>query len=388
MTRNFGLEAAIGAGFRYASKPWSVQLDADLQFPPSQIHALVARAMRGDCDVVFGIRRQRRDSLPRRAASRVQHLIARRVLGIEIPDGASSFRVVRTSVARKIAALRLGTPYFIAAVPAVGARYASVGIAHAARRDGSSRFPLRRLVSHALDLFFGFSLRPFALLPWAAAGAALLTVLAASFGWTSPVALLAVQALGLAGLAVLGRYVMGLVRHASPLRYLVREANVAIAAGGPPLRETTTPSVHATTRHRQAMRTLLVLGAGEGQLPDLPRGAAPRRSHDRRRPEPQAFAAPEADEFLCVSTRDAAGVHRAVGERSIAGVTSPASDASALSVRALALAYGTPFCVSWAAARASVDKVAFRRVVDRLDLPRYGWVSGATLPRSRRGRGR
>jgi glycosyltransferase involved in cell wall biosynthesis len=228
-TRNFGLEAAIGAGFRYASKPWSVQLDADLQFPPSQIHALVARAKRGDCDVVFGIRRERQDSLLRRAASRAQHVIARRVLGIEIPDGASSFRVVRTSVARRIAALRLGTPYFIAAVPAVGARYASVEIAHAARHDGSSRFGLRRLVSHALDLFFGFSLRPFALLPWAAAIAALLTTLAAVAGWAGPVAILTAQALGLAGLAVLGRYVMGLVRQAAPIRYLVREANIAIA---------------------------------------------------------------------------------------------------------------------------------------------------------------
>jgi len=228
LTRNFGLEAAIAAGFRYASKPWCVQLDADLQFPPSQVHALVARAAQGDCDVVFGIRRERRDSLLRRATSRTQHWVARRVLGIEIPDGASSFRVVRTSVARRIAALRLGTPYFIAAVPAVGARYACVEIEHAARLDGSSRFGMRRLVSHALDLFFGFSLRPFALLPAVAGIAALLTLLAAAAGWSGPVATLAAQALGLAGLAVLGRYVMGLVRQAAPIRYLVREANVAI----------------------------------------------------------------------------------------------------------------------------------------------------------------
>jgi polyisoprenyl-phosphate glycosyltransferase len=229
-TRNFGLEAAIAAGFRYASKRWIVQLDADLQFPPSELPALLARALEGDCDVVFGIRRERRDSLLRRAASRAQHWIARRLLGIEIPDGASSFRVVRTSVARKIAGLRLGTPYFIAAVPAVGARYATVEVGHAPRQDGASRFRLGRLVSHALDLFFGFSLRPFVLLAASAAVAALLTVAVAATGAAvAPVAVLAVQTLGLTALAVLGRYVMGLVRQASPIRYLVRESNIAIA---------------------------------------------------------------------------------------------------------------------------------------------------------------
>ena len=147
-----------------------------------------------------------------------------------ITDGASSFRVVRTSVARKIATLRLGTPYFIAAVPAVGARYASVDVDHAPRHDGSSRFALSRLVSHALDLFFGFSMRPFVLLSASTAIAAVLVVLVSATGVPSPrVAVLAVQTLALAGLAVLGRYVMGLVRQVGPIRYLVRESNLAIA---------------------------------------------------------------------------------------------------------------------------------------------------------------
>src|SRR4029434_2342800 len=42
-TRNFGLEAAFAAGFKYASKDkdWVVQLDADLQSPPSEVHKLM-----------------------------------------------------------------------------------------------------------------------------------------------------------------------------------------------------------------------------------------------------------------------------------------------------------------------------------------------------------
>ncbi|MFN2468239.1 MAG: glycosyltransferase family 2 protein [Gaiellaceae bacterium] len=234
-TRNFGLEAAFGAGFRYASKPWIVQLDADLQSPPSEVHRLLARALEGDVDVVFGIRRDRRDSWFRCAASWLQHWLARRVLGLQIPPGASTFRVVRTSVAKKISGLRLGTPYFLAAVPMTGARHATVDTEHVPRRHGRSRFRLVKLASHAVDLFFGFSLRPFALLPAFAALAGLPAVVVplvtsggAATARAALAAVLAVQVLSLTALALLGRYVMGLVRQAHPLRYLVRESNLEI----------------------------------------------------------------------------------------------------------------------------------------------------------------
>jgi polyisoprenyl-phosphate glycosyltransferase len=228
-TRNFGLEAAFGAGFRYAGKPWILQIDADLQSPPRELHRLLARAVEGGYDVVFGIRRDRKDPWARRVASRVQHWIARRLLGIEVPAGASTFRVIRASVAKKISGLRLGTPYFLGSVPMVGARYTTLETEHAPRRNGRTRFRLGRLITHALDLFFGFSLRPFVLLSAFAALAGLITVVVAAAGGTATPALLATQTLSLAGLALLGRYVMRLVRQAHPVRYLVRESNLDIA---------------------------------------------------------------------------------------------------------------------------------------------------------------
>ncbi len=54
-TRNFGLEAAFSAGFTYASKPWTVQFDADLQSPPEELHRLIDKALEG-YDAVFAIR--------------------------------------------------------------------------------------------------------------------------------------------------------------------------------------------------------------------------------------------------------------------------------------------------------------------------------------------
>ena len=121
------------------------------------------------------------------------------------------------------------------------------------------------------------------------------------------------------------------------------------------------------------MKTLLVLGASEGQLPVY---RAARRLGLRTigvDQNPAAVAAGAADKFYCVSTRDVTGIRRAIGRSPIQGVISPASDASALGVRDLCCTYSTPFCVSRRAALASLDKAFFRTILDCLP-------AGAVLP--------
>jgi hypothetical protein len=158
-TRNFGFEAAFSAGYRYAHQPWILHLDADLQFPPSTAHSMVAQARLG-YDAVFGVRTQRHDPWHRRLASRTHDLISRRLLRIEMPMHATSFRLVRTSLARTIVDLDLGTPYFLATVPRMTRRWTTVPTGHQARAHGQSKVTFGGLARHALGLFLGFSARP------------------------------------------------------------------------------------------------------------------------------------------------------------------------------------------------------------------------------------
>jgi len=230
--RNFGLEAAFSAGFRYASRPWVAQLDADLQSPPAEVPRLLAAAAQG-YDVVYGIRRHRDDPALRRLGSTVQQWLARRLFGIALVPGASAFRVVRADVARRAVALRLATPYFIATLPLLGARATTVDVSHARRTAGGSRWRPWRLVSHSFELFFGFSLRP---LVWLYAAAVVMTavlLVAALTGRTVGAAaplLLAGQALLLAAVAVVAAYLHRLVRgSARPALFYVREANIPVA---------------------------------------------------------------------------------------------------------------------------------------------------------------
>jgi glycosyltransferase involved in cell wall biosynthesis len=234
--RNFGLAAAVTAGFRYAAKPWAVQLDADLQVPPGETWALLAEAERG-YDFVFGVRRHRQDSRLRRAGATATLWFARRVLGIEVPAGASSFRVARTAVARTVVNLPWVNAHVIAKAPQVGARYTCVPVDHLPRTHGRSRFRLGKLGADAFDLFFGFSWRPLNVVYLAAAltvaGAFVLAVLGLlGLAGVAAVAIggLLAAATGVAAVGVVGRYLHRRLLDTRPRRlYYVRKANIPVA---------------------------------------------------------------------------------------------------------------------------------------------------------------
>ncbi len=232
-TRNFGLEAAFGAGFRYATKPWIVQFDADLQSPPHELPKLIAVAEQGH-DVVFAMRSRRKDPSWRRFGSLAQHWVARHVFAIEMPWRGSIFRVIRTSVAQKIVALNLGTPYFLATVPLVGARYASVATEHHPRQAGIAKWNLQQLVRHSMELYTAFSYRLLAMVQLSALFAIAALVAGVVGVLVSadvvPGLVLFMVALLAVDMAIVSRYLMRVLRAQSrgPAAYLIRETDIDI----------------------------------------------------------------------------------------------------------------------------------------------------------------
>lgn len=232
-TRNFGVEPAFSAGYRYARNDWILHLDADLQFPPAEGRRLIETARTG-YDAVFGIRVDRKDRWSRRVSSAVHDLIARKLLGIELPPGSTTFRLVRASLARRIVDLRLGTPYFLATVPRLTSAWTTVPTAHRPRRRGTPKVSWRGLARHSVELFVSYSDRTIA----AAVTACLLAALAAFGGFAAALAgvsagplLYLAAGIALVALAVMGRYLVHIGRgQPRPPQFLVREANIPVAA--------------------------------------------------------------------------------------------------------------------------------------------------------------
>lgn len=232
LRRNYGFEAAFSAGYRHAGKPWLVHLDADLQFPPTQVQRLIDAAP--GHDAVLGARQRRADPLTRRWGARVHSAVSRRLLGIELPEGATTFRLVRSDVAREVVDLRLGTPYFLATLPRVTGRYVVVPVEHRARRHGRSKFTVRTLAAHGVDLWVGFSRRlahGAALLALASGAGLLLTALLTLAGFVGVGGLAIAASVCLAALATavaVGLRYLVLVAdgQARPAQYYVAASNV------------------------------------------------------------------------------------------------------------------------------------------------------------------
>ena len=161
--RNFGQEAAVQAGMLHSRGRWVLQTDGDLQNPPEEIPKLLAKRDEG-FEIVYGAREKRRDPLHRVLASKLMVLFMRHVLGIQLPDDVTTFRVIRGDIARLIASLPEKRKFFSALAEWTGARAVSVPVAHASRHAGTTKYNLAKLVNHTFDLMVGFSVRPLRLI--------------------------------------------------------------------------------------------------------------------------------------------------------------------------------------------------------------------------------
>ena len=158
-TRNYGQEAAVEALYLHARGQWLIQMDGDLQHPPEEIPALIAKKDEG-YDVVYGIREKRQDTPLRVAASHTMQWAMKSLMEIELPEDVSTFRLMRAPIARLVAALPERRKFFSALLVWSGARIGTVRVRHDARHAGSTHYNFTKLLNHTFDLIVGFSSKP------------------------------------------------------------------------------------------------------------------------------------------------------------------------------------------------------------------------------------
>jgi undecaprenyl-phosphate 4-deoxy-4-formamido-L-arabinose transferase len=156
---NFGQHMAILAGFEHSRGDIVITLDADLQNPPEDIGALVAKMHEGH-DYVGSIRRLRQDSAWRRWASRAMNRLRERITRIKMTDQGCMMRAYSRSIVNAINSCREVSTF----VPALGYTFAQrpteVVIGHEERHAGESKYSLYSLIRLNFDLMTGFSLVP------------------------------------------------------------------------------------------------------------------------------------------------------------------------------------------------------------------------------------
>jgi undecaprenyl-phosphate 4-deoxy-4-formamido-L-arabinose transferase len=161
--RNFGQHAAVTAGFASARGEWLVTLDADLQNPPEEIPNLV-REFEAGHDLVNTIRLGRQDSVFRKTASKLTNAMVRRMSGIRLNDFGCMLRGYSREVAQAIVACREYKTFIPALATLFARNPVEIGVSHAARTEGQSKYSLLKLFSLQLDLITSFSVYPLRLM--------------------------------------------------------------------------------------------------------------------------------------------------------------------------------------------------------------------------------
>jgi glycosyltransferase involved in cell wall biosynthesis len=165
-TRNFGHQAAITAGMREARGRAIVVIDADLQDPPEVIPEMLAR-WKGGAEVVHGRRISRRGEKPlKRFTASVFYRLLNLLTDVPFPNDVGDFKLIDRKVCDCLGGLGERHRYVRGLVRWLGFREQMVDYVREPRLAGTTKYPLRRMVSFAADAIASFSNRPLRIASW------------------------------------------------------------------------------------------------------------------------------------------------------------------------------------------------------------------------------
>ncbi|HHL39856.1 MAG TPA: glycosyltransferase [Deltaproteobacteria bacterium] len=158
-SRNFGHQTAVTAGLNFSRGRAVVVMDGDLQDPPECIPAFVARWREGN-EVVYGVRRKRKESLMKRALYKVYYRVLRLLSKVDIPLDSGDFCLMDRKVVELLNHMPERNRFVRGLRRWVGFRQAGVPYERDARYAGESKYTFFKLVKLALDGIVSFSELP------------------------------------------------------------------------------------------------------------------------------------------------------------------------------------------------------------------------------------
>ena len=160
LSRNFGKDVALSAGFEHVNGAAVVPLDADLQDPPELIEQMVAKWREG-FDVVYATRLRRDgESILRRLSARYFYRVFDRITDVPIPPDTGDFRLLDRRVVDILVRLPERTRFMKGLFAWIGFRQTALNYNRPERQTGRTKWSYWRLWNFALDAITSFSSVP------------------------------------------------------------------------------------------------------------------------------------------------------------------------------------------------------------------------------------
>lgn len=163
-SRNFGKEAAIYAGLRYADGEYIAMLDADLQDPPSLLPEMIRGIVEEGYDSVATRRVTRKGEPPIRSFfARMFYQLMNKISTAEIMDGARDFRLMTRQFRNAILDMEEYNRFSKGIFGWVGFKTKWIEFENVERKAGETKWSFWKLFKYSLEGIIGFSTAPLAM---------------------------------------------------------------------------------------------------------------------------------------------------------------------------------------------------------------------------------
>ncbi len=159
LSRNFGHQAALSAGYDYANGEAIISLDCDLQDPPEIIELLITKWKEG-YDIVYARRIKRSDHFFKKFTAKFYYRLLSRFGDINIPRDVGDFRLINRKVLNIINHMPEKSKYLRGMVAWVGFRHTFVDYERPERIHGKTNYTLQKMITLSLDGLINFSNLP------------------------------------------------------------------------------------------------------------------------------------------------------------------------------------------------------------------------------------
>lgn len=167
LSRNFGKEAAMYAGFCNADGDYVAVMDADMQDPPALIPQMLDIIEKEGYDSVATRRVSRKGEPPIRSwfARRFYHII-NKISDADIVDGARDFRLMKKSMVDAIVSMCEYNRFSKGIFGWVGFKTYWLPYENVERAAGTTKWSFWKLFKYALDGIINFSQAPLYIASW------------------------------------------------------------------------------------------------------------------------------------------------------------------------------------------------------------------------------
>ena len=181
LSRNFGQQYALNAGFDLSTGNYVVTLDCDLQNPPAQIKDLYVKIQEG-YDIVFASRQNRPDNFFMTQGSHLFNKLMGFLTDTRQDESLAEFAIYRRKVVDAMAQMGDYRRYYPLMNQWVGFKTAKVLVNHDERTDGKeSSYSMRKRIDLAVTTAVSFSTKSLRLIVYFGVVITFLAILLALF---------------------------------------------------------------------------------------------------------------------------------------------------------------------------------------------------------------